>query len=353
MVSLNNHMKIFITGATGYVGSQLANRLTMQGEEINILVRDVHAANIPKGKNINVFKGDITYPESIALAIKGCTQVYHCAAVAKFSLADRNALFDINVNGTKNILQASLTANIQKLVFTSSAAVFGPSLTIPLTENDCRLEPFESDYDISKHLAENLVREFVSKGLNAVIVNPSRVYGPGPDTYSNAVNRMIQKFLNKKMLLFPKIGKYTTNYCYINDVVNGHIMAMQKGRAGENYILGGENVSYDKLLNLIIQYAAIKNYILKVPVPLAKIFASLSRFVNKSTELSPSLITRFAKHRMLNSEKAIKDLDYHITSFDDGIKTTIDYLKDNSIKTKTIQTKFYEYGKDQISARTH
>jgi len=346
-------MKILITGATGYVGSQLVKQLIEQREEINILVRDIYSIHIPAGKNINVFKGDITDQESISKAIKGCKQVYHCAAVAKFSMADRNILFSTNVNGTRNILEASLKTNIQKLVFTSSAAVFGPSLTTPLTETDSRIEAFESDYDISKHQAEKLVHEFVAKGLNAVIVNPSRVYGPGPATYSNAVNRMIQKFLDKKMLLFPNIGKYISNYCYIDDVVNGHLLAMQKAKAGENYILGGENISYDKLINSIIKYADLKNYILKVPVSFAKKFASLSVFLNKDSELTPSLITRFAKHRMLKCEKAIKELGYHITTFDEGIKTTIDYLKNKSIKTKTIQTKFYEYGKDKVSARTH
>jgi nucleoside-diphosphate-sugar epimerase len=344
-------MKILITGATGYIGNQLANKLAMQGEEINIIVRDVNSSNLPISKNIKIFKGDITHEESIAYAIKDCTHVYHCAAIAKLAIPDRNVFFDLNVKGTRNILRVSLNANIQKFVFTSSAGVLGPSSEIPLTENDSRLEPLESDYDLSKYQAENLVRKFVNKGLNAVIVNPSRVYGPGPATYSNAVNRMIQYMLNKKIVLFPRIDKYVSNYCYINDVVNGHIMAMEKGLAGENYILGGENISYGKLLQSITEYAVRKNLILKIPVSFLKGIASISAFINKNTELTPSLITRFAKHRMLNSEKAIKDLGYHISHFDEGIRTTIDYLKIKDYKTRNIHTKLYNYGKDQVSTR--
>ncbi len=345
-------MRILITGATGYIGNRLANKLLMQGEEINILVRDIRSFYLPVGKNIRVFNGDITHPESIAAAIKGCEQVYHCAAIAKLALSDRKPFMDINVTGTKNILLASLHANVQKLVFTSSAGVWGPSLTIPFTEKDSRIEPFESDYDLSKFLAENMVKEFVNKGLNAVIVNPGRVYGPGPATYSNAVNRMIRYILNKKIVCLPKIDDYVSSYSYIGDVVNGHIMAMQKGQAGENYILGGENISYGKLLQTIRDYALTNNHVLKIPVTLLKGIAFLSRMINKNTELTPSLITRFAKHRMLNSEKAIKELGYHITPFAEGIKTTIDYLKSNGYTTPNIQTKFYYYGKDQVSTGT-
>lgn len=345
-------MKILITGATGYIGNQLANKLAQQEDEINILVRDIHSANLPRGKNISVFKGDITNADSIAVAVKGCTLVYHCAAIAKLSLSERNPFEKVNVNGTRNILQASVNAKVQKLVFTSSAGVLGPSTHIPLTENDPRIEPFESDYDLSKHLAENLVREFVNKGLDTVIVNPGRVYGPGPATYSNAVNRTIEYILNKKILLFPKIDKYISSYSYIDDVVNGHLLAMQNGIAGENYILGGENISYGHLLQSVKEYAAVKNSVLKIPVSVLKGLASISLLINKKTELTPSLIVRFAKHRMLNSEKAIKNLGYHITSFDEGLKTTIDYLQTRNNKSKNIQTKLYHYGKDQVSTGT-
>ena len=345
-------MKILITGATGYVGNQLAHELALRENELNILVRNIHTANLPCSNNIKLFKGDITDRKSIDLAIKDCTQVYHCAAIAKLALTDPNAFFDVNVQGTRNILEASVNANVQKLVFTSSAAVFGPTLTIPFTENSSRIEPFESEYDHSKYMAENLVREFVTRGLNAVIVNPSRVFGPGPATYSNAVNRMMQYIMNKKFVVLPKIDKYLSNYCYIGDVVNGHILAMQKGLAGENYILGGENISYGQLLQSVTTYTGTKNHILKIPVHILKVLASISRLINKNTELTPAMIKRFAKHRLLNSEKAIKKLGYQITPFEEGIKTTIDFLRTPDYKTSNLQTKIYQYGKDQVSTGT-
>jgi nucleoside-diphosphate-sugar epimerase len=138
---------------------------------------------------------------------------------------------------------------------------------------------------------------------------------------------MIQYLLTKKILFFPKIDDYRTNYCYINDVVNGHILAMEKGVAGENYILGGENISYGELLKTVTHQAAIKNRIVKMPVRLVKGIAFLSQLINRNTELTPSLITRFAKNRMLNSEKAMNCLGYRVTSFNEGIQHTIDFLK--------------------------
>lgn len=320
-------MKTFITGATGYIGNQLLKKLALQGEEINVLVRDIHNPDLPEAKNIHLFKGDITNAESIAVAVKGCSQVYHCAAIAKMALADRNYFFEVNVNGTKNILEASLHAGVEKLVFTSSAAVFGPSLAIPLSETDPRIESFENDYDFSKHLSENLVREFTVKGLNAVIVNPSRVYGPGLVTYSNAVNRMIKYLLNKKIVLLPDIEEYKSNYTYIHDVIDGHLLAMQNGVPGENYILGGENISYGEVLKCVKSFEAVKNYVLKIPVVLLKRAAFIYHLINSKTELTPSIISRLGKHRMLSSEKAKKDLGYRITPFIEGLQTTIDHLK--------------------------
>ena len=344
-------MKILITGATGYIGNRLAHQLAIQENIIHILVRDVHSANMPDHKNIHVFKGDITRMESIEAAIKGCSQVYHCAAIAKFT-AEKKVLENINVTGTRNMLAASLYANIQRFVFTSSASVFGPSASVPMTENDPRVEPFESEYDLSKYMAENLVRKYIIRGLDAVIVNPSRIYGPGPATYSNAVNRTIRHILRKKIILFPAIDQYITNYCYIDDVIDGHILAMQKGRTGENYILGGENISYTELLQSVRNYIERRNYVFKIPVPLLKSLAGISCILFKNPAITPSIITRFAKHRMLNCDKAINTLGYRITPFKEGLQTTISFLNNSPHQLTHEQAKFNYYGKDQISART-
>src|SRR5882724_3448473 len=151
-------MKILVTGATGYIGQQLVKVLAERQNTVHILVRDIHSSNIPQHVNIKIFKGDITEPETIDKAIAGCERVFHAASFAKLTAKDPLVFFKVNVEGTRNILEASLKHGVKRLVYTSSGSVFGPSLKNPLCENDPRIVSFESDYDLTKHLAENLVR---------------------------------------------------------------------------------------------------------------------------------------------------------------------------------------------------
>ncbi|MEO7263292.1 MAG: NAD-dependent epimerase/dehydratase family protein [Ferruginibacter sp.] len=320
-------MKTFITGATGYIGNQLVKKLLEKDMHLHLLVRNPFSLAIPKHKNISIYKGDILNVTELTRAMQGCSHVYHCAAIARMSSHDRNKFFEVNVSGTQNVLDAAINTGVKKLVFTSSAAVFGPSLNIPLTEEDPRIEAFESDYDFAKHLAENLVREYVAHGLHTVIVNPSRVYGPGLQTYSNAVNRLIMQLMKKSFMLVPDVSQYRGNYTFLDDVVHGHIKAMEHGRAGENYILGGENISNDVLALTIKHFAARSAKIIKCPSAILKILIGISSPFTKDTDFNAAMIKRLHKHRMLCSDKAIAQLGYNITPFETGIETTIKYLK--------------------------
>jgi nucleoside-diphosphate-sugar epimerase len=241
-------------------------------------------------------------------------------------MKNRSRFFDVNVTGTRNVLEAALKAGVHKLVFTSSAGVYGSSFTNTITEEGSRPTPFESDYDLSKHMAEKEVKDFAARGLHATIVNPSRVYGPGPATYSNGVTRMIELLMKKKWVAFPNLDQYYSNYSFISDVVKGHIGAMEKGNPGENYILGGENISYSQFQFLLVKNAQRKSHILKIPLVLFKFLASVMEKMNSEAELSSALVDRLAKNRILSSEKAIANLGYQVTPFENGLKATINYL---------------------------
>jgi nucleoside-diphosphate-sugar epimerase len=319
-------MKILITGSTGYIGHQLASRLIANGKHLNLLVRNFDSPYLLRNNNISLFNGDITEPSSISHAMRDCSQVYHCAAIARLGIKDSKKFFDVNVSGTKNILEAAVNAGVHRLVFTSSAGVFGPSCDWSLTEKDTCQSSFESDYDLSKHLAENHVKDYVRKGLHAIIVNPSRVFGPGPATYSNGVTRMIGQLMNKKLIAFPNLDNYCVNYSFIDDVVDGHIMAMEKGTPGESYILGGENITYSKFQSLFTKNSDSKNHILRIPLFMFKILAHMMEILDSNTEFSPSLVKRLAKNHMLSSEKAVTNLGYKITPFEKSLKKTIEYL---------------------------
>lgn len=327
-------MKILITGATGYIGYKLAMEAARRKYTVHILVRDLHSSLLPVHPNIIAFKGDITDKASVTAAIKGCDKVMHAAAIAKLSAKDNSIFYSVNVEGTRNILDASLAAGIKKFVFTSSGAVIGPSGKFPMSENDPRIVAFENDYEISKHWAEELVKEYCRRGLFAVIVAAPRVYGPGHECNGNVLNGMLKNILTMRVAFVPSCDNIVANYAFVDDVVNGHFLAMEKGLGGEKYILGGENLSYRSFFQMIKQNTDKKIRLIRIPQFLLKVWSFLymtvCRLLRKETHLSPKVVDRLAQNRALNCDKAIKQLGYSITPFAEGIQKTILHLNDKN-----------------------
>lgn len=324
-------MKILVTGATGYIGHNLALTLAERGNQVNILVRNPASANVPQHHNISVFTGDITNKHSINKAIRDCDQVYHTAALVKLFSKDQSLFKKINVDGTKNILDESLENGVKKFVFTSSCGVIGPSLGKPMNENDPRVVSFDNDYEFSKFLAEKLVMEYREKGLYTVIVSLSKVYGPGIETHPISVNTEIKKFVHGKPALIPKPGNLATNYCFIDDVVEGHILAMKNGTSGEKYILGGENISYIDLFQKIRSLSGTKARIIQVPKFIVKLWAFMQwvqfELTNKEPFVTNKGIKQIFCNKIFSSEKAIRELGYHLTALEEGLQQTIQFLK--------------------------
>lgn len=327
-------MKILITGATGYIGNKLANKLALQGEELNLLVRDVNAANLPKGKNIRICKGDITDAESLVSAIKDCTQVYHTAARVGVWAKDPSVFYDVNVDGTVNVMNAALQAGVEKIVFTSTCGVIGPSLKDPMTENDARINDFAIDYDLSKKKAEDTILQYARRGMNAVIVSPSKVHGPGNTSHALTANAVIDRFLKKKIALIPTPGTYKVCFAFIDDIVAGHILAMQKGKAGEKYILGGINISYKEFFKTIRTIACGNGHIIQLSKNSVKAW-SLLQLLNYKLSGRPCTFTmksidHLFSDYIFSSEKAITHLGYAITPLDEALTKTIQFLKNTN-----------------------
>lgn len=327
-------MKILVTGASGYIGNRLAHQLAADHHEVVALVRQESAREHLQDPNIKLSKGDITDGASVRRAIKGCEAVYHVAAYARLWAADPAIFYTVNVDGTKEVLRAASEAGVGRLVFTSSTSVFGPSIAQPIKENDPRTVSFENDYELSKHLAEEEVQKFVAEGLDAVIVNPSRVFGPGLASPSNAITAMLQKAVQGKWILLPKSPQTIGNYAFIEDVVQGHIKAMRLGRSGERYILGGENKSYADLLVTVAAKIGRLN-VVQVPIGLLKVLLAASLAVKKITggqaAYGPSSLNRYARDMAFDCSKAVKELQYRITPFEEAIEQTIESLKKTTI----------------------
>jgi farnesol dehydrogenase len=327
-------MKIFLTGATGFIGANLALKLANAGNTVHALYRSEEKAKDIQQKNIKLFKGDITDIESIRAAMQDCQQVYHIAAFTDVWAKNPELIYELNVTATDNVLKTALELGVEKVVFTSTAGVFGPSINGTINESTERAVDYFLEYERSKAIAETLAKEYVQKRLDVVIVNPTRVYGPGKLNKSNSVTIMIQSYIAGKWRVIPGNGKSVGNYVFIDDVVNGHLLAMKSGKPGERYILGGSNISYIDFFNILREISGQKHFMFKLPLTImltvSHFMMLLTRLFGIKPMITPALVRKFNYHWNVSSKKAEKELGYQITDFKKGAEKTINWLRNIS-----------------------
>lgn len=339
-------MKILVTGASGHLGNKLAMALACSGYEVHALIRSDADRKYLQHPNISIFKGDILDKRTVLTAIENCKQVYHTAACVSVWAADPAIYYKINVEGTRNVLDAAMMNDVEKFVFTSSCGVIGYSLEQPQIECSNHNNIF-SDYDASKGMAEDLVIEYANKGLHAVIVSPSKIYGPGHTSHSLTTNAVIKKFIEKGITLVPSPGTFKICLAFIDDVVNGHILAMEKGRSGEKYILGGINISYLEFFKRIRELSSCKAHIIPISKNILKALGKLLMLNYKITGRPPAFAAKRVEYVFhdytFSSRKAINELGYRITPLDQALNRTIAYL--NKLSPKKIL--FDNYSREQ------
>ena len=326
-------MKCFITGGTGFIGNRLTEALSEKGFELNILVRNRSAIE-NKFQNAKIFEGDLFDTEVLDQAISGCESIFHMAAYANIWSKDKTLAYRTNVVGTKNILDLAVKHNVKRVVFTSSAATLPPNEKGELVDETFPIpKKYLTEYETTKQQAEQLCIEYNKKGLNVVIVNPSRVYGPGFLNKSNSLTIMIRNYINGKWRIIPGNGSQTGNYVFIDDVISGHILALEKGKSGEKYILGGSNITYNDFFDLLAKVSGKKFKMFHLPLFLMIIVAKFELFMadnfGKKPLITPPWVKRFQQNRPLSSEKAKKEIQYSPTPLEIGIKNTINWLRMN------------------------
>ncbi|HZM22343.1 MAG TPA: NAD-dependent epimerase/dehydratase family protein [Anaerolineales bacterium] len=228
-------MKYFVTGATGFVGGALAKKLREAGHEVHASVRSLEKAGELQAIGVKLFKGDVTDKESMREAMTGVDGVFHVAGWYKIGVKDKSDGERVNIQGTRNVLELMQELKIPKGVYTSSLVVNSD------TKGEMKDESYHftgqhlSEYDRTKAVAHEVAKEFIAKGLPLVIVMPGLIYGPG-DT--SELRTSILDFLNQKLPILPT----QTTFCWahVDDIVQGHLLAMEKGRIGESYIIAGE-----------------------------------------------------------------------------------------------------------------
>lgn len=323
-------MKIFVTGATGYIGSHLVNRLVKDGHIVHVLVRSVYKAREIEGPNVVAFEGDILDILSLKEGMKGCEAVFHLAAFAKVWTKDPKTYFDINVKATVNVLEVAKEMGVSKIVVTSTAGVFGASTSSIINESYVREFDFFNEYESSKALSESKIKDFVNEGLDVTIVSPTRVYGPYLFGNPESVTQLINKFVTGSWRIIPGDGTKIGNYIYIDDVVNGHVLALTKGKKGHTYILGGENHDYNSFFSTLSDVSNIRRKMIKLPISMQMAFSrfQLMKIPFGGTPLiTPKWIAKGKYNWEVDPSKAVNELGLEITSLKDGIQKTISWIE--------------------------
>jgi dihydroflavonol-4-reductase len=327
-------MDVLVTGATGFIGSNLARRLVELGYPVRILMRKKsnHRAISDFESRVKIVYGDVTDKASLCEATKGVSHIYHCAGKAYIGSGKREQLYNINVAGTRNLLEAARENGVSRVVYTSSVSAIGITGTKkPADESQqWNLGDLKVDYYTSKHLAELEVAEAVKKGLDCVIVNPSYVFGAGDINFNAGM--LIRDLYLRKVPFYPSGG---VNVSDIEDVVDGHLAAMEKGRIGERYILGGKNLSYKELFDLICSIVGAPKVFVPITESIVKIFVSLTenaRKIRRITALANrEILLSATKYFYYTPQKAIQELGLKVRQPEESIVHAYEYYKMNHL----------------------
>ncbi len=326
-------MKIFVTGATGFIGKILVQRLLKEGHEVHALYRNPSKQEKNTARNLHYIEGDILDEPSLKRGMQNCEVVFHLAAFAKLWDKDPESWKRINIDGTDHVIKQAKLAGVERCIITSTAGVFGPSIDGIVTEETKRTVPFLTPYEKTKAISEENARKAASRYFEVIIVNPTRVYGPGELSESNGVTRMVKMYVQGGYKVIPGNGKSIGNYVFVDDVINGHILALKYGINKESYLLGGENADFNTFFQSLAEVSEIHKNMIHVPTSLLGIAASSFELWTKLSG-QPPLITkqwleRFMYNWNVSSHKAIQGLGYQPTSLKVGLQKTVSWLKTN------------------------
>jgi len=317
---------ILIIGGSGFIGANLIKRLYNQKCKIVVFAKNTDHLFL-NGLKIKRIKGDVRNYDSVLKAVKGCEYVYHLAACSLNTQKDKEKIFGVNVLGTENVMRACLACNVKKVVHVSSSAVFGfsKSKKTKLNEKD-NLDFKDNLYAQSKKLGEDMVRFYVNKGLNATIVNPSYVIGAGEIDSARFV--LYQSIANGRIkLVFPGGGGNVA----VEDLVEGMLLALKSGKAGERYILSTNNVSLYHFYNLVARLLKRPKIKIKIPRILYYPMYGLGLILKqtmKNSALTPETVRWHFNFKYFDNYKAKKELGWKPKiRLEESIKRTIKYYK--------------------------
>lgn len=323
-------MKVLITGATGFIGAAVARAVLAHGDTVRVLVRSTSQADNLGGLPVEPVHGDLQDPASLKTALAGCQGLYHVAA--HYALWDQNPqiFYQINVDGTRNLLHAAGQAGVERIVYTSTIGTIGLPVGGGLGD-ESMFPPFEQlsgDYKRSKFLAEQEVIKLVGQGLPVVIVNPTAPVGVR-DIKPTPTGQIIVDFMKGRMVAYIETGM---NLVDVEDVAVGHVRAMYQGRIGERYILGHQNVTLRDVCLMLSRITGRPAPKIRLPwkmvLPLAYLNHWLSNTITHKPPRIPLEGVRMAKYFMhYDCTKARTELNLPQTPVEEALKKAVQWFR--------------------------
>jgi dihydroflavonol-4-reductase len=321
-------MRVFVTGGTGFIGGHVARRLRERGDDVRALVRSPDKGAALTELGCELVPGTLSNKDAIRTGMEGCDAAIHGAAVYEVGIpeSEHQAMYEANVIGTDNVLRAALEAKLDRVVYISTVGAFGN--TKGQVVDETYQHPgtgYTSYYEETKVEAHRLAKRLIAEeGLPCVIVQPGGVYGP--DDHS-ALGRQMNQFLAGRMPLiaFPELG---FNMVHVDDVAAGVLLALDRGKAGEAYVLGGQITTMRELIQTLAQVTGKRPPKRALPTGLMKAMTPLGPLVGKAMNQGPNLrelinsadnVTFWAKH-----DKAVAELDYSPRGLEQGLRDTLE-----------------------------
>lgn len=322
-------MKALITGGGGFLAAHLCPLLVREGFQLRLLLRRKEAPPFLRQLPLEVVNGDLGDPESLKRAAQGMDAVFHMAGVISYNPAKNDLMVKTNVHGTRHMAEAALAAGVRRFVYTSSTAAIGVNTDPKAWMNEAtpfNARPLKLAYFDTKYDAELELKKVVAKGLDAVIVNPGSLVGAWDERrYEKSYPGLIYKY-NPRFLVHGGI-----NYVDVRDAALGHLLAFQKGRTGERYLLGGENLTYSDFIrrtNAIIGRSSPKFTIPKSLMGAAALGVKGLQLLGIDLHFTPELVRQIADwYLFVDSSKAQQELGYKPRQLDEAIRLTLDWLK--------------------------
>jgi dihydroflavonol-4-reductase len=320
-------VRAFVTGATGFIGGHVARKLSERGDQVVALVRSPDKAGDLKAQGAELIEGDLSDEDAIKRGADGADTVFHIGAIYKVGIkkSEAEGLWDANVRGTEQVLDAAHDAGVNRIVYTSTVNVFG-NTDGELVDEDYRRDEsdgFLSVYDETKYRAHLVAEDRIAKGYPIVMVQPGGVYGPNDHSeLGNMIDQAARGKLPAKM--FPETGFMLV---HVEDVADGHLLAHDKGKIGESYVLSGEKARMGEIVDRAAAIAGRKGPRMTMPTVLLKLSAPLGPVIGPAMGFPPNLrelitvsdgVTYWAK-----DDKARRELGFQPRGLDDGLRDTI------------------------------